>query len=272
MNPRVGHIKFLNSLPLYYGMNRTNLLDSIELVKGTPRELIVKLRDENLDLSAISSIEYCKGDESFLVIPDISISAYESVESVILLSKIPITELNHRTISLSNASSTSHVLLKILLEDYYDINPEYIEHEPDISSMLEISDAALLIGDLALMASWREDDYFKYDLSTEWHRYTGMGVSYAIWVIRDDYVKSESESARWLSDKIRRSIRLGEADLHRIASLAADKDLREDRLERYFRQLSFNLADVDIKGLNLFFRKALDLGFVESAPELRFFR
>jgi len=271
MKPRIGQIKFLNSLPLSVGMRQTGLINSIELVKGTPRELIAKLRSEELDLSAISSIEYCRGDEQLLLIPEVSITAYRSVESVILLSKLPLRELDQRTISLSNASSTSQTLLKILFEDYYDIKPAYIECEPDPVGMLMDSDAALLIGDLALLASWNEDDLFRYDLSTEWHRFTGMGMSYAIWVIREEYAAREPEQAARLSQGIKDAMRSGEANLDRVAATGSDEKLPQERLEGYFKQLSFNLGDEDVKGLEFFFKKAVELGFVERMPSIRFF-
>ncbi|OFV68346.1 MAG: ABC transporter substrate-binding protein [Candidatus Syntrophoarchaeum caldarius] len=252
-------------------MEQTGLIDSIELVKGTPRELIGKLRQKELDISAISSIEYCRGDEELLLIPGVSITAYRSVESVILLSKYPFKELDQRTISLSNASSTSQTLLKILLEYYYGIKPVYFECEPDPMSMLMDSDAALLIGDLALVASWNEDDLFKYDLSKEWHRFTGMGMSYAIWVIREEYAISEPEEAARVSHGIKDAMRAGEANLDRVAAIGSDEKLPQDRLKRYFRQLSFNFDDKDIKGMEFFFKKAFELGFVEHMPTIRFF-
>lgn len=35
--PRVGHIQFLNCLPLYWGLARTGTLLDMELTKDTPR-------------------------------------------------------------------------------------------------------------------------------------------------------------------------------------------------------------------------------------------
>lgn len=271
MMPRVGHIKFLNALPLYEGMKLTGFLDLVELIKGTPRELIAKLRAGDLELSAISSIEYCMGDTNLLIIPEISISAQKAVESVILLSKLPITQLDRRKISLSNASSTSQVLLKILLEEYFCIKPAYIETEPYLPSMLEKSDAALLIGDPALLASFRYDNFFKYDLSTEWYKFTEMSMNYAIWVISEEYTAREPDRAALLAQGIRKAMRVGEVNLSKVAALASSDELPEDRLENYFKKLSFTLSNEDLNGLEFFFRKAYDLGLIERVPAFRFF-
>ncbi|HEC57748.1 MAG TPA: hypothetical protein ENI32_07770 [Candidatus Syntrophoarchaeum butanivorans] len=271
MKPRVGHIRFLNSMPLYEGMRITGLLDLIELVKGTPRELIDMLRRGELEVSPISSVEYCKGGDDLLVIPEISITAYESVESVVLVSKVPIDELDKRRISLSNASSTSQTLLKVILREYHDIYPEYIEMEPDLQKMLEVSDAALLIGDPALIAFWREDELFKYDLSHEWYRHTGMGMSYAIWVIREAYAECEHDQARWLVDGIKNAMRTGESAIEHTIDVISNNGYPQERLKRYFGKLSFGLSQKDVEGLLIFFKKAFDLGLVEKVPDIRFF-
>ncbi|GFP25369.1 chorismate dehydratase, partial [Candidatus Hakubella thermalkaliphila] len=59
MRPRIGHIQFLNCLPLYYGLVTQNVLLDIELVKGTPTELNQFLIRGELDIGPLSSIEYC---------------------------------------------------------------------------------------------------------------------------------------------------------------------------------------------------------------------
>ena len=55
--PRVGHIQYLNCLPLYHGLVRHDALLDIELHKGTPTELNRLLIGGQLDVSPISSIE-----------------------------------------------------------------------------------------------------------------------------------------------------------------------------------------------------------------------
>lgn len=41
--PRVGHIQFLNCLPLYWGLARTGTLLDLELTKDTPEKLSEQL-------------------------------------------------------------------------------------------------------------------------------------------------------------------------------------------------------------------------------------
>ena len=39
MRPRVGHIQYLNCLPIYYGLVKGSGILDLDLVKGTPTEL-----------------------------------------------------------------------------------------------------------------------------------------------------------------------------------------------------------------------------------------
>lgn len=67
-----------------------------------------------LDLSVVSSIEYARYPERYLILPDLSISCRGPVRSVLLLSQRPIAELSGRTILITSQSHTSVALLKIL--------------------------------------------------------------------------------------------------------------------------------------------------------------
>ena len=50
--------------------------------------------------------------------------------------------------------------------------PEYSICQPDVDRMFETADAALLIGDIALKYS-TTNDFYHYDLGTEWKKLMG---------------------------------------------------------------------------------------------------
>ena len=71
MTVRVGHIRFLNCYPLYYGLEQRGRprrgpapgspgRPGIELVPGVPTELNRWLVDGEIDLGLISSIAYAR--------------------------------------------------------------------------------------------------------------------------------------------------------------------------------------------------------------------
>jgi hypothetical protein len=55
--PRVGHIQFLNCLPIYWGLVRTGALLDVELTKDTPDNLNDALVRGDLDIGPISLVE-----------------------------------------------------------------------------------------------------------------------------------------------------------------------------------------------------------------------
>ena len=73
LRPRVGHIQFLNCLPLYYGLVKSSGLLDLEMVKGMPTELNTLLINGKLDISPISSIEYARHHESLNLFPDFTV-------------------------------------------------------------------------------------------------------------------------------------------------------------------------------------------------------
>ena len=52
--PRLGHIHFLNVLPLTYGLNTLNLKDGIQLKNGVPAVMNNDLLTGRLDASEVS--------------------------------------------------------------------------------------------------------------------------------------------------------------------------------------------------------------------------
>jgi chorismate dehydratase len=62
--PRVGHIQFLNCLPLYWGLARTGTLLDLELTKDTPEKLSDRLVRGDLDIAPITLVEFLRASRS----------------------------------------------------------------------------------------------------------------------------------------------------------------------------------------------------------------
>ncbi|MBI4753737.1 menaquinone biosynthesis protein, partial [Candidatus Desantisbacteria bacterium] len=147
MSTRLGYLNFINCLPVYYGILDGTVSIDAQIIPGFPNQLNAWLAAGDLDISPISSIEYARHQNEYLLLADICLNSEGPVKSVVLASKFPIEMLGSKSIALPTTSATSHVLLKILLSH---LNVTYKVKEPSIASMLYDSDAALLIGDDAL--------------------------------------------------------------------------------------------------------------------------
>src|SRR6195952_4942344 len=88
--PRVGHINFLNCLPLYWGLAHTGALLDVELTKDTPDRLNDALVAGDLDIGPISLVEYLRHADELLVLPDLAVGSDGPVLSVVLVSAVPV--------------------------------------------------------------------------------------------------------------------------------------------------------------------------------------
>ena len=112
--PRVGHINFLNVLPLTWSYAH-GAADGLQLTRGVPAELNSDIVNHRLDVSNVSSIVYARHSEELVVVPDVCVSTDGDVESILLASRKPIESLKDDKIILTAKSATSHCLLKIIL-------------------------------------------------------------------------------------------------------------------------------------------------------------
>jgi chorismate dehydratase len=273
LRPKVGHIQFLNCLPLYYGLVKSLALLDIELIKGTPTELNSMLINKDLDVSPISSIEYARHADSLLLLPDFTVSSNGEVKSILLLSRFPMEQLPGRKIALTSTSATSQVLLKIILKFGYKIEPHYIVMQPDLNSMLSSADAALLIGDIALKHHADSNKYYVYDLGIEWKKFTGKNMVYAVWAVNRSFAETKMQLCETVYKTFRKSMDYSMQNLPEIVEYAAKwEPFDPEFLTAYFRSLNFTFEEEYQDGLIHFYKMAKDIGEIENIPSLEFIR
>jgi len=271
LRPNVGHIQFLNCLPLYYGLVKSYALLDIELIKGTPTELNNLLISGNLDISPISSIEYARHRESLILFPDFTVSSDGEVKSILLLSRFPIEELSGKKIALTTTSATSQVLLKLILSRGYSVDAEYIPCKPDLTGMFSIADAALLIGDVALKYYYHTEDYYLYDLGLEWKKLTGKKMVYAVWAANRSFAETKSELCENVFETFRKSMDYSTEHLSEIVEYAAKwEPFSPSFLIDYFKSLRFDFGRDYQEGLLHFYKLASEIGELQTVPVLEF--
>lgn len=272
--PRLGHIQFINCLPLYYGMVKSgDLLLDVELVKAAPAELARDIENGDLDLAPIPAIEYARHASRFVLLPDIAISSDGEVQSILLLSKVPAAELSGRTVALTNTSRTSQVLARILLQQRWDATPSYVEMPPDLPAMLRDADAALLIGDEAIRTYWEPPEGLHvYDLGTEWTAWTGLPFVFAVWAVRAEYAEAEPETVHAVADALNGSLAYCRAHLDDISEYAARwEPFPAGRFRSYFDALQFRFEPRYREGLTRYLSEAVAIGQLDAVPEIRIF-
>src|SRR5262245_7045181 len=130
--PRVGHIQFLNCLPLYWGLMRSGALLGVDLHKDTPERLNEALVAGGLDIGPISLVEYLRHAEELLILPELAVGSDGPVQSVVMVSTVDPRELDHKRVALGSTSRTGVLLARMIL-DRMGVTPEYFPCPPDLS-------------------------------------------------------------------------------------------------------------------------------------------
>ncbi|OPX88067.1 MAG: Chorismate dehydratase [Pelotomaculum sp. PtaB.Bin104] len=270
---RLGQVDYLNCLPVYHPLEEGLLPLEAELVKGPPTTLNRLLLSDLLDVTPMSSIEYARNSDRCIILPDLCISADGRVESILLISKVPVTELDGKKICLTSSSATSVVLLKILFEHYYNLDVEYETVPPDLERMLEKADGALLIGDDAMQAHQfvkeRNCFYKVTDLGEVWKQFTGGKMVYALWVVRKAYADQNAKTVDLISKTLVDALKIG---FIQYPSLLAKAQLRSGLplsvIEDYFQIMQYEFGEESRKALLTFYDYAYKSGLIDERVSL----
>lgn len=256
-NAVVGSVPYLNCKPLIHWFTHTpeGQASGIQVVEAVPSRLARMLESGEVATALVSSIELFRVP-GLTYVPNIAIAADGPVESVRMLSRVPIPEI--RTVALDSSSLTSVVLLRILLEDRHGLTPEYTTLPPNLDNMLQNADAALLIGDLG----YRQygPDYQVFDLGAEWKAWTGLPFIYAAWIGHPENHTPE------LCATLTHSKEWGTARIEEVAKAeASNHGESPERALHYLRDIMrYDLGPDGEAALELFGRKARERKLIEG--------
>jgi chorismate dehydratase len=178
-----------------------------------------------------------------------------------LFGRKPVEEI--RTLALDVGSRTSAALVQILLAERFGLRPR-LEPLPIGSGVADTdADAVLLIGDRA-MQSPSGPFAFVWDLGDEWNQWSQLPFVFAMWVARPGVELGELEAA------LSRTREAGVAHLDEIAEReAAALGLTRPQCLSYLRDnLYFYLGPRELAGLDLFYRRAAQLGIAPAGVDL----
>ncbi|MCI4063753.1 menaquinone biosynthesis protein [Micromonospora sp. R77] len=267
--PRVGHIQFLNCLPIYWGLMRSGALLDVELHKDSPDRLNAALVAGDLDIGPISQVEYLRHADELLLLPDLAVGSDGPVLSVNVVSTRPLDQLDGARVALGSTSRTGVLLARLLLGERYGVRPDYFRCPPDLTQMLLEADAGVLIGDVALRALHEAPHrgLAVTDLGQAWREWTGLPMVFAVWAVRRDFAAAHPGVVKEVHQAFLRSRDLCLAELDQVAEAAARwEPFDAATLANYFRTLDFSLGERQVAGLREFARRAAAIGEAPPLP------
>jgi predicted solute-binding protein len=225
-----------------------------DLSFAIPAECADRLASGQADIGIVPSVELNR--QKLEIIRGTGIACRGDVRSILLISKVPIGEI--RTLATDSGSRTSVALSRIILARKYGVKPRLSSERPHLGSMLEQNDAALLIGDAALMLNPVELPFHVLDLGTEWTEMTGLPMVFAVWAARAEL--GAQDPAPFSA-----SLRFGMQHVDDIAHQEHSKIGISEVLAREYltRNIIFDLGEREYAGLTTFLQYASEL----SRPE-----
>ncbi|MBW2505157.1 MAG: menaquinone biosynthesis protein [Deltaproteobacteria bacterium] len=271
---KVGCIAYLNILPYFYYLKEAGFEG--EVVSGVPSELNRMLSSGEIDACPSSSFEYGLNAKQYLLLPGFSISSMGSVQSVLFFQHETHRSARHKSIALTGESATSINLLKVLLYELEFFAADEVSFEiPQgaVEDALLNGQDALLIGDRALhIAKQKPKGVRIFDLGLLWYQLTGLPFVFALWILRRQSVREDPEAFRKFKDTLSLSFRLAFDNLEVLAKSSVGQTIcDQSELVRYWQNISYDLTDLHLKGLKLFFQLCKKYELLNDVPEFHFF-
>jgi aminodeoxyfutalosine synthase len=202
--PVLGMIPFLNSEPFHWNLH----LDSFRIIPMAPRRMGQLAREGTVDAGLLSLMDYFDLEDTFDPL-DYGIAVRDRARSVFLLSARDPKHLNGRHIGVTEETSTSVCLMRLILKQKFGCAPllERMITDRQGQRMLSRFDAVLLIGDRALLNADHFGSHFPHrmDLAQAWHEMTGLPFVFARWSVRRSLDPGlRQDLARGLDQALRR--------------------------------------------------------------------
>ncbi len=248
---RISCVSYLNSLPFIHGLKRSGFLESTHtlLSLDIPSVCAVKMMNGVAE-AGLLPVALMPRVSGLKIISDYCIGANGPVGSVMLFSDVPMK--NIKRIMVDYQSRTSARLIRVLADELWKIDPEWVEAKPGFEDVKEEDTGLLIIGDRALE---REKKFpYVYDLAEEWKKLTGLPFVFAVWMGKEDlqpeYIEGFNDSLRFGVDK-----------LDQVIDSVSFSGISPERVRSYLQNnIRYRLDEPGKEAIRLFLEKTQRLG------------
>jgi len=275
---RIAAIRFLNPAPLMWDFEhpplQAGLQSKYELDWMSPAQCAARLAlpidaPDAADIGLIPVAALATIPE-LTIIPGCAIAAKRKVRSILLVRRAsqPLTAI--RTVAADTASRASLAYTQVMFKKWWNPNAGFLPHFPDLDPMLEIADAALLIGDPALYALEERQNYEErsgeqlvyHDLAAEWIALTGLPWVSAVWAIRAESLAASRRTLASVAEDFTASRDHGLSHIEQLVTeWSARLPIAADTINAYLSDNIHYFLDADCEtGLRKFFELAAETG------------
>jgi len=154
----------------------------------TPSECAARLADGRADIGLIP-IAALAMTPGLRILPGCTIASKGKVRSLILVHRASVSPNKLRSVAADAASRTTLTYARMMFHKWGNAEVPFLPMVAELDTMLEQADAAILIGDPALLALEERNNQFErtgeellyLDLAEEWRKLTGLAFVSAVW-------------------------------------------------------------------------------------------
>jgi chorismate dehydratase len=269
---RLAAIGFVNPAPLMWDFEHppldAELARRYQVDRMTPAECAERLAAGSADIGLVP-IAALAVNPSLRILPGCTIASKGRVRSLLLVRRAdqPLQAL--RSVAADSASRTTLAYARILFHKWGNPDVPFVPMAADLDRMLDRADAAIIIGDPALLALEERSNRFErtgellvyHDLADEWLTATGLPFVSAVWA-----AAAASPVGERVIEDLNRSRIHGHENLDRLVVEWSNRlPISEQVISEY---LSFNihylLDEECIEGMRGFFRMAAEYGVLPA--------
>lgn len=223
---------------MLYGIQRSSVLEEMELVIDYPAKIAEMLLRDEIDMGLVP-VAIIPRLKEYYINGDVCIGSEGAVASVCIFGDVPIGEAE--TVLLDYQSRTSVALAKVLMREYWRVDPAIVDGGKDYRDQIKGRTLGVVIGDRAL--EQREKSPYIYDLGEAWKEMTGLPFVFAAWV-------SNKRLDAGFIDRFNAANRDG---LSKIDEVVAENPYPVFDLHAYFTEyLNYELSEAKRQGLEKF--------------------
>jgi len=277
---RVAAINFLNPAPLMWDFEHPPLAAALAqrytLHYTQPSLCADELLAARADLGLIPIASLTP---QLAIVPGCTIASLSEVRSIQLIIKHPHTLSTVRAIAADTASRSSLVYAEIVFRKFFNTHPTFLPALANPITMLQHADAAILIGDPALLALESREQIEAaigpcqwLDLAHEWHTRTNLPWVAAVWAVRPEALGPPDLTAAQLTEDLEASRNHGLLNIEKIVEQWTPRIAIPPAIIRHY--LSHNIHYVlntdCIRAIELFRQYAAEVDSLPPLPRLRF--
>jgi len=267
---KVAAINFLNPAPLMWDFEHAplnaELAKRYALTRMSPSECAARLATGAADIGLIP-IAALATISALRILPGCTIASKSRVRSLLLVRRAnqPLDKL--RSVAADTASRTTLAYARIMFHKWGNADVPFLPFAADLDRMLERADAAIMIGDPALLALEEQSNRFArtgeelvyHDLAHEWRKLTDLPFVSAVWGVAHSSALGESIERDLIASRDH-----GLANINAIAAdWAKQLPVPESTIRTYLGEnIHYVLDEEIIEGMRGFFSIAAELGIL----------